>query len=130
MGSQRVQLVINDSHVGLKAAINRYFCGSSWQRCRVHFKRNVLAKVPRDQASLVSAIISTIFAQPDATHVEAQVKEVAKMHQKTFPEVSEMLFDVTEVTTVFRHFPQVHWKKIWSSNAIERLNASINQRTA
>lgn len=128
-GLSGVQLVISDSHAGLTAAINRYFSGAAWQRCRVHFKRNVLAKVPRTQASMVSAIISTIFAQPDAEHVEDQVKEVATMLKKSFPEVSEILLDAAEDITAFRHFPQAHWKKLWSSNAIERLNAGIKQRT-
>ncbi len=128
-GLSGVQLVISDSHAGLKAAISRYFSGAAWQRCRVHFKRNVLAKVPRTQASMVLAIISTIFARPDADHVEAQVKKVATMLKKSFPEVSTMLLDAAEGITAFRHFPQAHWKKLCSSNVIERVNAGIKPRT-
>ena len=129
-GLSGVQLVISDSHAGLKAAIERYLSGgAAWQRCRVHFKSNVFAKVLRTQASMVSAIISTIFAQPDTDHVEAQVAEVATMLRRSFPEVSTMLLDAAEDITAFRHFPQAHWKKLWSSNAIERLNAAIKQRT-
>lgn len=95
-GLSGVQLVISDSHAGLKAAIEHYLSGAAWQRCRVHFKRNVLAKVPRTQASMVSAIISTIFAQPDADHVEAQVAEVATMLRRSFPEFSTMPLDAAE----------------------------------
>jgi putative transposase len=64
-----VQLVISDAHTGLKAAIASVFIGATWQRCRVHFMRNVLAVVPKGNAEMVAAAIRTIFAQPDAEHV-------------------------------------------------------------
>ena len=73
-----VELVISDHHLGLKAAIQEVLVGSAWQRCRVHFKRNVLAKVPRAQGPMVSAMITTIFAQPDEESVKAQLDEVAR----------------------------------------------------
>ncbi len=80
-----VQLVISDAHLGLKAAIAKVFPGASWQRCRVHFMRNVLVKVPRTQQAMVAAMIRTVFAQPDAIHVERQVKEVAATMAWQFP---------------------------------------------
>lgn len=128
-GLSGVQLVISDSHLGLKAAIAKVFPGASWQRCRVHFMRNVLVKVPRTQQSMVAAMVRTIFAQPDAEHVERQVKEVAATMQRQFPAVSDMLLDAAEDITAFRHFPVSHWQKIWSSNSLERLNAEIKRRT-
>jgi transposase-like protein len=128
-GLAGVQLVISDSHLGLKAAIAKVFPGASWQRCRVHFMRNVLVKVPRNHQQMVAAMIRTIFAQPDAPHVERQLKEVAATMHKQFPQVEEMLLDAAEDITAFRHFPVAHWQKIWSTNSLERLNAEIKRRT-
>jgi transposase-like protein len=128
-GLSGVQLVISDSHLGLKAAIAKVFPGASWQRCRVHFMRNVLVKVPRTQQPMVAAMVRTIFAQPDAFHVERQVKEVAAMMKRQLPLVTEMLLDAGEDVTAFRHFPANHWQKIWSTNSLERLNAEIKRRT-
>jgi putative transposase len=128
-GLHGVQLVISDSHLGLKTAIAQVFPGAAWQRCRVHFMRNVLVRVPKNQQSMVAAMIRTIFAQPDATHVERQVREVAATLKRQFPAVVEMLLDAAEDITAFRHFPTNHWQKIWSTNSLERLNAEIKRRT-
>jgi transposase-like protein len=128
-GLRGVQLVISDAHLGLKAAITKVFPGSSWQRCRVHFMRNVLVKVPKNHQQMVAAMIRTVFAQPDPTHVERQVKEVAATLHRQFPFVTEMLEDASEDVTAFRHFPNSHWQKIWSTNSLERLNAEIKRRT-
>jgi putative transposase len=128
-GLSGVQLVISDAHLGLKAAIAKVFPGASWQRCRVHFMRNVLVKVPRTQQQMVAAMIRTVFAQPDAAHVERQLKEVAATMHQQFCAVEEMLLDAAEDVTAFRHFPVAHWQKIWSSNSLERLNAEIKRRT-
>ena len=128
-GLHGVQLVISDSHLGLKAAIAKVFPGASWQRCRVHFMRNALVKVPKNHQQMVAAMIRTIFAQPDAEHVERQLKEVAATLKHQFPAVSDMLLDAGEDITAFRHFPVSHWQKVWSSNALERLNAEIKRRT-
>ena len=128
-GLSGVQLVISDAHLGLKAAIAKVFPGASWQRCRVHFVRNVLVKVPKHNQQMVAAMVRTVFAQPDAVHVERQLKEVAATLHQQFPQVKEMLLDAGEDVTAFRHFPQSHWVKIWSTNSLERLNAEIKRRT-
>jgi len=67
-----VQLVISDAHAGLRGAIDAVLLGAAWQRCRVHFVRNVLARVPKGSAEMVAAAIRTVFAQPDAATVRAQ----------------------------------------------------------
>jgi transposase-like protein len=128
-GLHGVQLVISDSHLGLKAAITKVFPGAAWQRCRVHFMRNVLVKVTKSQQQMVAAMIRTVFAQPDAAHVERQLKEVAATMKRQFAVVNEMLLDAAEDITAFRHFPVNHWQKIWSTNSLERLNAEIKRRT-
>ena len=124
-----VQLVVSDHHLGLKAAIAKVFVGASWQRCRVHFMRNVLAKVPRAQSQMVAAAVRTIFAQPDAAHVTHQVGEVAATLESQFPAVAAQLLDAQDDVCAFATFPQAHWTKIWSTNPLERVNGEIKRRT-
>src|SRR4051794_8975983 len=124
-----VHLVISDHHLGLKAAIASVFVGSAWQRCRVHFMRNVLARVPKASVEMVAAAIRTIFAQPDAEHVRAQLAEITKMLTPKFPDVATMVGDAAEDLLAFTTFPQAHWRKIWSTNPLERLNGEIKRRT-
>ena len=124
-----MQLVISDHHLGLKEAIASVFVGASWQRCRVHFMRNVLSKVPKASAEMVAAAIRTIFAQPDTEHVSRQLEEVTRMLRGQFPEVAAMLADAAPDLLAFTAFPQTHWRKIWSTNPLERLNGEIKRRT-
>lgn len=128
-GLNGVQLVISDHHLGLKQAIEAVFLGAAWQRCRVHFMRNVLARVPKASAEMVAAAIRTIFAQPDATHVRRQLTEVTAMLRPKFADVADMLADAAEDLLAFTAFPQTHWRKIWSTNPLERLNGEIKRRT-
>jgi putative transposase len=124
-----VQLVISDAHTGLKQAISAVFLGSAWQRCRVHFLRNVLAQVPKGSAEMVAAAIRTIFAQPDAAHVREQLGVIAGMLGRQSVKVETMLRDATEDLLAFTGFPPAHWKKIWSTNPLERLNKEVKRRT-
>jgi putative transposase len=124
-----VQLVISDHHLGLKNAIASVFVGAAWQRCRVHFMRNVLSKVPKASGEMVAAAVRTVFAQPDATHVRRQLDEVVRMLEPKFPDVASMLTDAAEDLLAFTSFPQAHWRKIWSTNPLERLNGEIKRRT-
>jgi putative transposase len=124
-----VQLVISDHHLGLKAAIASVFIGSAWQRCRVHFMRNVLSRVPKASAEMVAAAVRTIFAQPDPAHVRSQLDEVTRMLADRFPDIAVMLGDAAEDLLAFTGFPQAHWRKIWSTNPLERLNGEIKRRT-
>jgi transposase-like protein len=123
------QLVISDAHTGLKAAIGAVLIGASWQRCRVHFMRNVLARVPKGNSDMVAAAIRTIFAQPDAEHVRAQFDVIAGMLGRQFPQVEAMLREAQDDLLAFTGFPIGHWKKIGSTNPLERLNKEINRRT-
>src|SRR6187397_2239375 len=124
-----VQLVISDAHTGLKQAISAVLLGAAWQRCRVHFLRNVLAKVPRGSAEMVAAAIRTIFAQPDAAAVAEQLDSIASKLGRQFPTVETMLRDAATDITAFAAFPQAHWRKIWSTNPLERVNKEIKRRT-
>jgi putative transposase len=117
-GLAGVRLVISDAHEGLKAAIEKVLLGSSWQRCRVHFLRNVLAKVPKGSAEMVAAAIRTVFAQPDAAAVADQLDAIAAKLGRQFPAVEAMLRDAAPDLCAFAAFPQAHWKKIWSTNPV------------
>jgi putative transposase len=128
-GLAGVQLVISDAHTGLKTAIGAVMGGAAWQRCRVHFLRNVLARVPKGSAEMVAAAIRTIFAQPTGAEVIDQVDKVAAMLAPKFPAVATMLADAREDLTAFAAFPPAHWTKIWSTNPLERVNKEIKRRT-
>jgi putative transposase len=128
-GLAGVQLVISDSHRGLTNAIGTVLAGAAWQRCRVHFMRNVLARVSKGQAEMVAAAIRTIFAQPTADTVREAVENVAATLERQFPAVATMLRDAREEISAFADFPQAHWRKIWSTNPLERLNKEVKRRT-
>jgi len=128
-GLAGVQLVISDSHRGLTNAIDTVLAGAAWQRCRVHFMRNVLARVSKGQAEMVAAAIRTIFAQPTADTVREAVEHVALTLERQFPSVATLLRDAREEITAFADFPQAHWRKIWSTNPLERLNKEVKRRT-
>jgi transposase-like protein len=123
-----VHLVISDAHAGLKAAISQQFSGASWQRCRVHFMRNVGSAVSAKQVPSVMAAVKTIFPhhRPDA--VAAQWDKVADTLAESFPKVASMMRDPKTDVLAFRVFPKAHWQKIWSDNPVERLNKEIKRR--
>ncbi len=128
-GLAGVQLVISDAHEGLKAAIGAVLLGAAWQRCRVHFLRNVLGRVPKGSAEMVLAAIRTIFAQPDAAAVSEQLDEIITRLAPRFPVAAAMLAEASADITAFSAFPVGHWRKIWSTNPLERVNKEIKRRT-
>ena len=103
--------------------------GSAWQRCRVHFLRNVLARVQRANTHMVIATIQTIFAQPDAEAVREQFDRVVATLEPNFAEVAAMLEGAREDLLAFSAFPESHWRKIWSTNPLERVHREIKRRT-
>ena len=128
-GLDGVQLVISDHHRGLMAAIDQVMAGASWQRCRVHFMRNVLTRVPKASSAMVATTIRTVFAQPTGPLVREQVEVVATMLERQLPDVADMLRTAREEITAFADFPEAHWPKIWSTNPLERLNREVKRRT-
>ena len=95
----------------------------------VHFLRNVLAQVPKGHTEMVAAAVRTLFAQPSSVHVHDQLEVIAAMLGRQFPKVEAMLREAAEDITAFAAFPVGHWKKIWSTNPLERLNKDIKRRT-
>ncbi|HPT96135.1 MAG TPA: IS256 family transposase [Microbacteriaceae bacterium] len=129
-GLTGVQLVISDAHAGLIRAIEVAFQGAAWQRCRVHFMRNVLAKVPKVAAQMVAAIIRTIFVPRGKSElVHAQFEEVVTMLGRSHPAAAQLLEDAREDLLAFTEFPSQHWQQIWSTNPLERVNKEIKRRT-
>jgi len=128
-GLTGVRLVISDAHEGLKAAIGAVLLGAAWQRCRVHFLRNVLTRIPKGAAEMVLAAIRTIFAQPDAASVSEQLDEIVERLEPRFPIVASMLAEAKADILAFTAFPVSHWKKIWSTNPLERVNKEVKRRT-
>jgi putative transposase len=128
-GDGGVQLVISDSHRGLVNAVTTVLQGAAWQRCRVHFMRNALAKVNKGHAEMVAATIRTIFAQPTHETVREQVEVVADTLERQFPAVADLLREAKADLTAFADFPHAHWRKIWSTNPLERLNREVKRRT-
>jgi transposase-like protein len=127
-GLSGVRLVISDHHLGLKEAVGEVMIGSAWQRCRVHFIRNVLARVSRANAHMVAAAIGTIFAQPDAEAVGEQFGRIVATLAREFPDVASMLSDAREDLLAFAGFPSEHWRKVWSTNPLERVHREIKRR--
>jgi putative transposase len=128
-GLKAVELVISDAHPGLKDAIASVLRGASWQRCRTHFIRNLLTRVPKAAHGIVATYVRTIFAQPDAESVRAQhARTVEHLHGR-FSKAAELLADAAEELLAFTAFPKEHWRQIWSNNPQERLNREIRRRT-
>jgi putative transposase len=127
-GPSGVHLVISDAHAGLKAAVAQQFTGASWQRCRVHFMRNVGSAVSSKHVPPVMAAIKTIFAHTESDAVAGQWDQVADTLAGSFPKVAAMMREAKHDVLAFRVFPKAHWQKIWSNNPIERLNKEIKRR--
>jgi transposase-like protein len=128
-GLSGVLLAISDDHKGLRQALAAELPGSSWQRCRTHFMRNLLTKVPKSAQDFVASMVRSIFVQPSAEEVWAQHGRVVEQLEARFPEAAEMLADAAEDILAFTAFPKSMWRQIWSNNPQERLNREIRRRT-
>jgi len=128
-GLAGVVLVTSDAHEGLKGAIAAALPGAAWQRCRTHFARNLLAKVPKSAQDFVAAMSRSIFAQADRDTVWAQQRRVADDLRARFPQAAALLDDAREDLLAFTSFPSDHWRQIWSTNPQERLNRELRRRS-
>jgi len=127
-GLRGVKLVVSDAHVGLKAAIAKVL-HATWQRCRVHAMRNLLAYAGRQGRGVVAAFIGTAFAQEDAASARAQWRQVADQLRPKTAKLAAMMDDMEADVLAYMGFPQAHRAKLASSNPIERLNGEIKRRT-
>jgi putative transposase len=127
-GLRGVKLVISDSHEGLKAAVRKVM-RATWQRCRVHFMRNVLVHAPAGQRRMVSALIGTIFAQETEAAARSQWRAVADQLREKFSKVAKLMDEAEDDVLAHMSFPREHRTKIHSTNPLERLNGEIKRRT-
>ena len=128
-GLSGVRLVTSDAHEGLKGAIAAVLHGTSWQRCRVHFVRNALALVPKSAAELVAATIRTVFAQPDAASSREQWRKVADGFRERFPRLAELMDGAEDEVLAYLSVSRSHWRQVWSTNPLERLNKEVKRRS-
>lgn len=119
--------MIADAHEGLKAAIAQVF-SATWQRCRVHFMRNLLAGVPKASQSLVGTLVRQVFVQPDAASAQKAWRQVADERRSRFPKAAALM-DSTEADGLAHlEFPAAHHVKRHSTNTLERLNKAVTRR--
>jgi transposase-like protein len=107
-----VQVVTSDAHQGIKNAVKAILTGASWQRCRVHFARNVTQTLGSTHSKPVNALIATIFAQTTPQAVKDAYHQVVASLAPTFPQIAQMLTDAEVDLTAFADQPRPHWQKI------------------
>src|SRR6266852_1564324 len=127
-GLRGVKLAISDAHEGIKAAVAKVL-HASWQRCRVHFMRNVLAHAGRQGRRVVAAFIGTAFVQDDADTARTQWRQVADQLRPKVPKLAALMDEAEADVLAFMSFPKDHRPKIHSTNPLERLNGEIKRRT-
>ena len=129
-GLSGTQLVISDDHTGLVDAIGATLPGAGWQRCRTHYLRNLLTKVPKASAAMAATMVRSIFAQPSEQEVWAQHRRVVDhLHNVGLVDAADHLDQAAPEILTFTGFPKAHWRQIWSNNPQERLNKEIRRRT-
>ncbi len=128
-GLRGIRLVISDAHEGLKKALATVLGDASWQRCRVHFMRNLLATVPHGAREPVAALVRTIVAQPDHRTALAQLQKVADGLRARLPRAAAPL-EAAEDVLAHRHFPVEHRARPQSTNPLKRLHKEVKRRSA
>ncbi len=128
-GLSGTSLVVSDAHAGLVDAIGSTLPGAVWQRCRTHYMRNLLTRVPKSAQAMVATLVRTIFAQPDSASTWTQHARVVAQLQEKFPDAADHLTDAAPDVLAYTGFPKEHWRQIWSNNPQERLNKELRRRT-
>lgn len=128
-GLRGVQLCVSDAHEGLKKAISKVLNGTTWQRCTVHFLRNMLSHVPRSAQGFVAAALRTVFAQTTAEAAREAMGIALKALGERYPEVAKLVAEAEEDVLAYLVFPVEHHRQIHSTNPLERQNREIRRRT-
>ena len=129
-GLSTPRLIISDAHAGLVSAIRESFPGALWQRCKVHFMRNILAYVPQKEKKSFAEVLKGIWLAPTAELARKRAYDVIDTYIKRFPKAVHCLEEGLEDSLAFYTFPMLAARKISSSNMIERLNREIRRRTS
>jgi putative transposase len=128
-GLSGVRLVTSDAHEGLKGAIASVLHGAGWQRCRVHFVRNALSLVPKSAQEMVAATMRTAFVQPEAAPTRETWRRVADSFRSRWPRLAQLMDEAEADVLAYLGFPKEHWRQLWSTNPLERLNKEIKRRS-
>ena len=128
-GLKHVWLTVSDAHQGLKNAIRKEFIGCSWQRCKVHFMRNILAKVRGKYKEYVASKIKHIWLQPTLADARKYAKDLMEELYDKHPEAMDVLDEGLEDSLQFFGFERLDHRKIASTNMLERLNKEIRRRS-
>lgn len=127
-GLTGVQLAISDAHPGLKAALAQVL-GCAWQRCTVHFLRDRLGHARKDQHGLLGALIRPVFGAEAGEEARERLGEAVTQLERALPKVAALLQAAEEDILAFYAFPTEHWRKLRSTNPLERFNREIGGRT-
>jgi transposase-like protein len=127
-GLRGVRLCVSDDHLGLKAAIERILA-CPWQRCTVHFVRDMLRHCRPAQRGMVAAALREIFNAPAYETARERAGEVIERLGEPVPKVAELLEEAEEDLVAFYRFPEPHWSKLRSTNPLERVNREIGRRS-
>lgn len=128
-GMRGVQLVISDAHCGLRKAIRGVLNGVAWQRCTVHFMRNVLCRVPKAAQGFVAAALQSIFAQSSQEAAKEALHKAVELLRAKYPAAAAVVAEAEEDVLAYMNFPEKHWRQIHSTNPLERQNKEIRRRT-
>ena len=128
-GLSGVQMVTSGCHQGLRDAIASVLPGAAWQRCRTHYHRNLLTRVPKSARPRVSTLVRTIFEQPGAASVRARHRQVVSALEARFPQAAAHLDEARDDILAFTAFPREIWRQVRGNNPQERLNKEVRRQT-
>ncbi len=129
-GLNGVKLIVGDKCLGMLESVNEVFPEAKYQRCTVHYYRNIFSATPRSKMKLVAKMLKAIHAQESKAAAREKAKLVAEeLKSMKLKEAAKKLEDGIEETLVYMDFPYEHWTKIRTNNTIERLNREIRRRT-
>ena len=129
-GLDGIKLVIGDKYLGMLEAVSEVYPDAKYQRCTVHFYRNIFSAVPRSKMKAVARVLNAIHAQESKAACRKKAKEVTEtLRAMRLPEAAKRIEDGVEETLTCTDFPSEHWTRIWTNNVLERLNREIRRRT-
>jgi len=128
-GLSKVDLIVSDAHAGIQKAVTKSFTGSVWQRCKVHFMRNILARVPSSSKKIIGGDIKQIFTQDSLDEARMLAQTIIDKHQDKYPDAMNILANGLEEALQFMNFPTISPRYLSSTNHLERLNKEIRRRS-
>ena len=128
-GVQKIWLCVSDAHMGIQNALKKEWIGTSWQRCKVHFMRNILARIPHRDKKRFAEQLKQIWLQPDKRSALSVATMIIDEYEKRFSEAIKCLEDGLEDSLQFYEFPQIDKRKISSTNVVERIIREIRRRS-